>query len=230
MKNFIYYCNTTETILLYSSYNILNDISGAMNKLNDYDENNYIISYIEIDYNQNILKDDYINIYYKEYLEYLSKNPNIKLIIYTNGLYGYTLINKYLKITNTHIYYKYNDYDIYKYNSEEAKNFYYKLNICNNIDIAMKNFNDYNKDNYVICNVNITYKKDLIFDENLYNIYHKQYLEYLSKNPNIKLIIYTNSKYGSYWCSIFLKFINSYIYYMKNVNDLDFTLNKYNII
>jgi hypothetical protein len=130
-----------------------------------------------------------------------------------------------------HIYYKYNDYDIYKYNSEDATYLYYKLQISNNIDIAMKYFNDYNKDNYIICNLNIKYKEDLIFNENLYNIYHTQYLEYLSENPNIKLLIYTNSKYGSYWCNIFLKFINSYIYYKKNeIDDLDFTLNKYNII
>jgi hypothetical protein len=141
------------------------------------------------------------------------------------------LIKKYLNITKMHIYYKYNDYDIYKYNSEDATYLYYKLQISNNINIAMKYFNDYNKDNYIICNLNIKYKEDLIFNENLYNIYHTQYLEYLSENPNIKLLIYTNSKYGSYWCNIFLKFINSYIYYKKNeIDDLDFTLNKYNII
>jgi hypothetical protein len=228
MKIFIY--NSDETKTLYSSYNILDDISVAMKKLNDNNENNYIIGFIDIDYNikfdENILK-----IYYKEYLEYLSKNPNIKLIIYTYGIYRMTLIRKYLNISNMHIYYKYNDYDIYKYNSEDAIYLYYKLQISNNIDIAMKYYNDYNKDNYIICNLNIKYKEDLIFNENLYNIYHTQYLEYLSENPNIKLLIYTNSKYGAYWCNIFLKFINSYIYYKKNeTDDLDFTLNKYNII
>jgi|688.fasta_scaffold01748_20 hypothetical protein len=227
MKIFIY--NSDETKNLYSSYNILDDISVAMKKLNDNNENNYIIGFIDynIKFDENILK-----IYYKEYLEYLSKNPNIKSIIYTNGgIYGMILIKKYLNITKMHIYYKYNDYDIYKYNSEDATYLYYKLQISNNIDIAMKYFNDYNKDNYIICNLNIKYKEDLIFNENLYNIYHTQYLEYLSENPNIKLLIYTNSKYGSYWCNIFLKFINSYIYYKKNeIDDLDFTLNKYNII
>jgi hypothetical protein len=227
MKIFIY--NSDETKNLYSSYNILDDISVAMKKLNDNNENNYIIGFIDynIKFDENILK-----IYYKEYLEYLSKNPNIKSIIYTNGgIYGMILIKKYLNITKMHIYYKYNDYDIYKYNSEDATYLYYKLQISNNINIAMKYFNDYNKDNYIICNLNIKYKEDLIFNENLYNIYHTQYLEYLSENPNIKLLIYTNSKYGSYWCNIFLKFINSYIYYKKNeIDDLDFTLNKYNII
>ena len=87
----------------------------------------------------------------------------------------------------------------------------------------MKKLNDYNKDNYLITYCNVEFDKEYEFNQEYYDIIHTQYLDYLSKNPNSKLIIYTNGLYGFYWCKNYLKFFNSFIYYKQNIEkDLEF--------
>jgi len=94
------------------------------------------------------------------------------------------------------------------------------IQILNDISFAMKYFNDFYKNNYTITYLNNEFDKKYEFDEELYDIIHSQYLEFLNKNPNTKLIIYTN---GFYWCKNYLKFINSFIYYKANIEkDLEY--------
>ncbi len=116
---------------------------------------------------------------------------------------------------------------IYSYNNiKDCLEFYSTYSISRCINKVMKYFNDNNIDNYVMCYIDIIYKRAFEFDEDLYNNIHKQYLEYLIKNPDTKLIIYTNGKYGYNWCTRYLKFINTRILYVKDVDrDLNYILN-----
>ena len=77
----------------------------------------------------------------------------------------------------------------------------------------MKYFNDFNVNNYILCYIYIEdeYKT---FDEKLYNEYHKNYFKYYSKNPDIKLIVFSNNHD---WCSLNFKFFNTcYIRFIDN--------------
>jgi hypothetical protein len=110
-------------------------------------------------------------------------------------------------------------------NKPELIIFYAIFNIGRDISYVMKKFHDFNEDNYLITyiqgdNINMS------FDEDLYNSYYNEYYKYYSKNPFIKLIIYTNGKKGVYWCRHFFKFFNMHIYYRPSSDDTDFILNK----
>jgi hypothetical protein len=203
---FILFSNNEEINKFYENLGLLKDISAAMIKYNDFNENNYLIKYIDIK-NLKLFDFDY------------SKN----LIIYIKGKFSLNWCIKNLK--NYFTYYLINDdTDIYSYsNIKECQEFYKKYKILNDISFAMKYFNDFNKNNYTITYLNNEFDKKYEFDEELYDIIHIQYLEFLNKNPNTKLIIYTNGLYGFYWCKNYLKFINSFIYYKANIEkDLEY--------
>ena len=74
----------------------------------------------------------------------------------------------------------------------------------------MKQYKDFNVNNYIICYIYVEFDNKP-FDEKLYNEYHEEYLKYYSKNPNIKLIVWTNN---FDWCKLNFKFFNTtYIYF-----------------
>ena len=112
---------------------------------------------------------------------------------------------------------------VYKYTNDRF-NFHFKYSFPGYIDEAIKYFNDNNQDNYVMCYIYIDNYRTFKFDEDLYNNIHNQYLQYLIENPNTKIIICTNNKYGYNWCKNYLKFINSFVYYKSN----NFYTNYYN--
>ena len=100
-----------------------------------------------------------------------------------------------------------------------------KLNIDEICNIrAYKFFNDYNINNYIICYVYVNENKNFEFDETLYNEYHKEYLKYYSRNSNTKILIITNGKYGYKWCKNFMKFFNTYYYYLVSKDDINIYL------
>lgn len=72
----------------------------------------------------------------------------------------------------------------------------------------MKQYKDFNVNNYIICYIYVEFDNKP-FDEKLYNEYHEEYLKYYSKNPNIKLIVWTNN---FDWCKLNFKFFNTTIY------------------
>jgi len=121
---------------------------------------------------------------------------------------------------------------IYEYENEQnRKKFYSFIMVGDDISTAMKYYNDYDTKNYLITYIN-PLNRPFKFDEKLYENYHKQYYEYYSKNPLIKLLIYTRGKNGAYWCKTFLKFFNTTIYYVLSSidDDINFIFNKIEII
>ena len=94
-----------------------------------------------------------------------------------------------------------------------GKNLGYKEEEWNNNNCLyhiMKYYKDFNVNNYIICYIYVEFDNKP-FDEKLYNEYHEEYLKYYSKNPNIKLIVWTNNLN---WCKLNFKFFNtSYIYF-----------------
>lgn len=116
------------------------------------------------------------------------------------------------------------DKKIFEY--KNSNYFYKKFSYSNDISYAMKFFNDYNEDNYIITYIN-SKNLEFKFDEDLYNSYHKEYYEYYFKNPLIKILIYTEGKKDILFCNFFLKFINRLIYYRSSISDTDFILNDF---
>ena len=102
-------------------------------------------------------------------------------------------------------------------NYDEKHKFLQKIDCGDNLDAAFNNFNDYNIDNYIACYIYVSNYNTICnkFDEELYNKYHKDYIKYYSANPNIKLVVYTNSKKSSKWCINFFKFFNTFYYYKQ---------------
>jgi len=109
-------------------------------------------------------------------------------------------------------------------NKNDKKYFIIKIGFPENLSIsnAFKHYKDYNENNYIVCYIYVD-DEEIIkneFNEKLYNEYHSDYLKYYEKNPNIKFIIFTNSKESVYWCKNFFKFFNSYYYYyIDNINN-----------
>jgi len=68
-----------------------------------------------------------------------------------------------------------------------------------------KYFRDYNINNYIMCYIYVDdeYNK---YNEILYNIYHEEYYKYYEKNPDIKILVWTNN---ADWCKINFKFFNT---------------------
>ena len=106
-------------------------------------------------------------------------------------------------------------------NEIEIMKFYERLKLLNNTESAFKYFNDYKKENYIVCYIYVDENTKFEFDENLYDIYHSDYMKFYSKNPEIKLLMYTNGKKGFIWCNTFMKFFNSFIYIKENNNDVN---------
>ena len=80
----------------------------------------------------------------------------------------------------------------------------------------MKTFNDYDENNYLICNGPIISKEDRYnFNLEIYNNIHEQYLKYYQENNNIKIIIYAPDNDSYKWCKQFLKFFNVFYYTIK---------------
>jgi hypothetical protein len=79
-------------------------------------------------------------------------------------------------------------------------------------DILSKYFNDYNLNNYILCYIYVE-NDNKSFDEYLYNQYHQEYFKYYSKNPDIKMLIWTNNKD---WCKLNFKFFNTLFIYYSN--------------
>ena len=152
-------------------YGLSNDISNAMKKFNDLNEQNYIIKFIDI---HNLKLFDYDS----------SKN----LIIYTKGKYtAYWCFNNLKFMNPFHVYYIDDDTDIYLYsNIYDANRFYKKYELSNDITYIMKKFNDYNKDNYLITYCNVEFDKKDEFNQEYYDIIHTQYLRFINKNSFIK--------------------------------------------
>ena len=95
---------------------------------------------------------------------------------------------------------------------KELKEYLKLYNLSNNKDIQyhhFKYFNDYNINNYLNCYIFVSNKniETNIFDEDLYDRYHKEYLKFYSINPDIKIIVFTNSVE---WCKQNFKFFNIY--------------------
>jgi hypothetical protein len=108
---------------------------------------------------------------------------------------------------------------IYEYeNEQKRKAFYSFIMATGDISAAMKYYNDYDTKNYLITFIN-TANRPFKFDEELYEVFYKQYYEYYSKNPFIKLLIYTRGKNGAYWCKTFLKFFNTIYYVLPSIDD-----------
>ena len=107
--------------------------------------------------------------------------------------------------------------EIIPFNNENLiKAFIIKLGYIDNLNTIYHNisrtfyryFNDYNINNYIICHI---YTVNPEYDDILYNTYHKEYYKYYEKNPDTKIIIWTNDKE---LCKINFKFFNVfYIYY-----------------
>jgi len=76
----------------------------------------------------------------------------------------------------------------------------------------MNYHNDYNFNNYIMCYIYVEFDNKP-FDEDLYNQYHQEYLKYYSKNPDIKMLIWTNNKD---WCKLNFKFFNTLFIYYSN--------------
>jgi hypothetical protein len=109
-------------------------------------------------------------------------------------------------------------------NKLENEKFYVNYNIGSDISYAMKKFGDFDENNYLITYIH-GINKNMSFDEDLYNSYHNEYYKYYSKNPLIKLLVYTNGKKGVYWCWHFFQFFNMHIYYRPlPQDDADFLL------
>ena len=115
---------------------------------------------------------------------------------------------------------------IYEYeNEQKRKAFYPFIMVSDDISAAIKHYNDYDTKNYLITFIN-PLNRPFKFDEKLYENYHKQYYEYYSKNPLIKLLIYTIGKKVVYWCKTFLKFFNTIYYVIPSIDDdCNFILN-----
>jgi hypothetical protein len=94
-----------------------------------------------------------------------------------------------------------------------GKNLGYKKeewNDKNFIFHIMKQYNDFNVNNYIICYIYVEFDNKP-FDEKLYNEYHEEYLKYYSKNSDTKIIVWTNN---FNWCKLNFKFFNTaYIYF-----------------
>ena len=102
----IEYSNKLENEKFYEKFNIGSDISYAMKKFGDFDENNYLITYIH-GINKNMSFDeDLYNSYHNEYYKYYCKNPLIKLLVYTNGKKGVYWCCHFFQFFNMHIYYR----------------------------------------------------------------------------------------------------------------------------
>lgn len=105
------------------------------------------------------------------------------------------------------------DIDLYSSfkDKKDVKGYLKLYNMSNNKDIQehFKYFNDYNINNYLNCYIFVSNKKieTNIFDEDLYDRYHKEYLKFYSINPDIKIIVFTNSVE---WCKQNFKFFNIY--------------------
>ena len=77
-----------------------------------------------------------------------------------------------------------------------------------------KYFNDYNVNNYLVCVIHIDeYKiKNLIYTDGdlvMYDNYQNEYLKYYFENPDVKLIVLTNSVE---WCKQNFIFFNTFYY------------------
>lgn len=120
---------------------------------------------------------------------------------------------------------KYNkNIDIFELKNTYERDCFFKNIIClPNFSAPFNYFKDYNIDNYLACYIYINEFQPYIevFDENLYNKYHASYYKYYYKNPDIKLIVYTNSKTTYKWCRIYFKFFNVYYIYIESKNDVD---------
>jgi len=111
-------------------------------------------------------------------------------------------------------------YIVYKFTN--CNNFYTERNLLPEISLVMKTFNDYDENNYLICNGPIISKKDKDnFNLEIYNNIHEQYLKYYQENINIKIIIYAPDHDSYKWCKQFLKFFNVFYYTLK------YDINKY---
>jgi hypothetical protein len=102
----IQYSNKPEIKRFYGNFNIGSDISYAMKKFNDFDENNYLITYIHGNNRDMSFDEDLYNLYHNEYYKYYFKNPFIKLLIYTNGIKGMYWCRNFFQFFNMHIYYR----------------------------------------------------------------------------------------------------------------------------
>jgi len=112
--------------------------------------------------------------------------------------------------------------EIYPINNKDERHiFLQKINCDNNLDAVFKTFDDYNINNYIACYIYVSNYIAICnnFDEELYNKYHNDYIKYYSVNPNIKLIVYTNSKMSSRWCINFFKFFNTFYYYTQTTEE-----------
>ena len=116
---------------------------------------------------------------------------------------------------------------VHKYS--DSHQFYIDKKLARDISLAMKKFNDYNENNYLVCEgLHIVDPSTIIdFNEDIYNNIHEQYYKYYQENNNIKIIIYSNGNYSHYWCIVNLRFINVY-YYIYN-NDANIILKKMKI-
>lgn len=103
---------------------------------------------------------------------------------------------------------------VYKFTN--CDNFYTEKNLLPKISLVMKTFNDYDENNYLICDGPIISKEDRYnFNLEIYNNIHEQYLKYYQENNNIKIIIYAPDNNSYKWCKQFLKFFNVFYYTIK---------------
>jgi hypothetical protein len=71
-----------------------------------------------------------------------------------------------------------------------------------------KYFRDYDINNYIMCYIYVKDENDK-YNETLYNIYHEEYYKYYEKNPDIKILVWSNN---ADWCKINFKFFNTLYY------------------
>ena len=116
----------------------------------------------------------------------------------------------------------YNNVNILPINNDINLNYFLEIIKVDKtiLSSAYSYFNDYNINNYITCYLYIEKNKNFEFDEILYNKYHSEYLKYYSRNPNIKILIFTNNIYGYKWCKNFMKFFNVYYIYKQSKYDL----------
>jgi hypothetical protein len=89
------------------------NILRAYKHFDDYDINNYIICYVYVNEYKNFEFDENLyNEYHKEYLKYYSRNSNTKILVITNGKYGYKWCKSFMKFINVYYYYIKSDNDI----------------------------------------------------------------------------------------------------------------------
>lgn len=111
-----------------------------------------------------------------------------------------------------------NNLEIFRLNNKDERHkFLQKIDCSGNLDAVFKFYNDYNINNYIACYIYVSDNQiyNNKYDKNLYNKYHNDYIKYYSENPNIKLVVYTNSKKSSKWCTNFFKFFNTFYYYRQ---------------